>query len=119
MSVTFAFLTVFSYEHRRIERWRDGELESLAGMTNDDGTEYEISIVRKGGHYSRTVNGSEEELSGPVAVDSMWSKDRLTAGNLFPPASDAVHPVRTNPMGPDTLAENGGPGGDEDQKPPA
>src|SRR3546814_4740877 len=51
MSVTFAFLTVFSYEHRRIERWRDGELESLAGMTNDDGTEYEISIVRKGGHY--------------------------------------------------------------------
>src|SRR3546814_2411116 len=23
MSVTFVFLTVFSYEHKRIERWRD------------------------------------------------------------------------------------------------
>src|SRR3546814_2475392 len=95
MSVTFAFLTVFSYEHRRIERWRDGELESLAGMTNDDGTEYEISIVRKGGHYSRTVNGSEEELSGPVAVDSLWSKDRLTAGKLVSAASDEVYRVRS------------------------
>src|SRR3546814_2105083 len=97
MSVTFAFLTVFSYEHRRIERWRDGELESLAGMTNDDGTEYEISIVRKGGHYSRTVNGSEEELSGPVAVDSLWSKDRLTAGQLFSAVSDADYRVRSDP----------------------
>src|SRR3546814_20407770 len=35
MSVTFAFLTVFSYEHRRIERWRDGELESLAGRSEE------------------------------------------------------------------------------------
>src|SRR3546814_12549384 len=35
MSVTFAFLTVFSYEHRRIERWRDGARETLAGLTHD------------------------------------------------------------------------------------
>src|SRR3546814_1769273 len=59
MTVDFAFVTVFRYEHKRVERWRDGELESLAGMTNDDGTEYEISIVRKEGHYSRTMTGNK------------------------------------------------------------
>src|SRR3546814_6475638 len=74
-------------------------------MTNDDGTEYEISIVRKGGHYSRTVNGSEEELSGPVAVDSLWSKDRLTAGKLFSAASDEVYRVRSDLMGTETRSE--------------
>src|SRR3546814_5904980 len=83
MTVDFAFVTVFRYEHKRVERWRDGELESLAGMTNDDGTEYEISIVRKEGHYSRTINGNQEELTGTVAVDSLWSKDRMDAGTLF------------------------------------
>lgn len=109
MTVSFAFLTVFSYEHKRVERWRDGELESLAGMTNDDGTEYEISIVRKEGHYSRTVNGTEEELTGPVVVDSLWSKDRLSGGKLFSAASDKVYRVRSDLMGTETIEAKGGP----------
>lgn len=107
MTVTFAFLTLFRYEHKRVERWRDGELESLAGMTNDDGTQYEISIVRKEGHYSRTVNGNEEELSGPVAVDSLWSKDRLTGGKLFSAASDKVYRVRSDLMGTERIEAGG------------
>lgn len=109
MTVKFAFLTVFRYEHKRIERWRNGELESLAGMTNDDGKEYEISIVRKEGHYSRTVNGSEEELTGPVAVDSLWSRDRLSAGKLFSAASDKVYRVRSDLMGTETIEAKGAP----------
>ena len=108
MAVKFAFLTVFRYEHKRIERWHGDELESLAGMTNDDGTEYEISIVRKEGHYSRTVNGTEEELSGPVAIDSWWSKDRLSAGKLFSADSDSVYRVRSDLMGKETIEASGG-----------
>lgn len=108
MSVKFAFLTVFRYEHKRVERWRDGELESLAGMTNDDGQQYEISIVRREGHYSRTVNGAEEEISGPVAVDSLWSKDRVTAGKVFSAASDKVYRVRSDTMGTETIQARGG-----------
>ncbi|HEY9537427.1 MAG TPA: DUF6134 family protein [Kiloniellaceae bacterium] len=109
MTVDFAFVTVFRYEHKRVERWRDGELESLAGMTNDDGTEYEISIVRKEGHYSRTINGNQEELTGTVAVDSLWSKDRLVAGKLFSAASDKVYRVRSDLMGTETIEAKGEP----------
>jgi len=108
MTVKFAFLTVFRYEHKRVERWRDGELESLAGMTNDDGQQYEISIVRREGHYSRTVNGAEEEISGPVAVDSLWSKERVSAGKIFSAASDKVYRVRIDTMGTETIEAKGG-----------
>jgi hypothetical protein len=107
MTVTFAFVPVFRYEHKRIERWRGGELESLAGMTNDDGTEYEISIVRKEGHYSRTINGTEEEVAGPVTVDSFWSKEQLTGGKLFSAASDQVYRVRSDLMGTETIDAKG------------
>src|SRR3546814_14437952 len=72
-------------------------------MTNDDGTEYEISIVRKEGHYSRTINGNQEELTGTVAVDSLWSKDRLVAGKLFSAASDKVYRVRSDLMCTETI----------------
>ncbi|GAB4356415.1 MAG: hypothetical protein Kow00114_07350 [Kiloniellaceae bacterium] len=108
LSVKFAFLTLFHYEHKRVERWRGGELESLAGITNDDGREYEISIVRKEGHYSRTVNGAEEELEGPVKVDSLWSRDRLTAGKLFSTATDGVYRVRSDALGWETIEVPGG-----------
>src|SRR3546814_11325839 len=74
-------------------------------MTNDDGTEYEISIVRKEGHYSRTINGNQEELTGTVAVDSLWSKDRLVAGKLFSADSDKVYRVRSDLMGTATRSE--------------
>ncbi len=107
MEVSFAFFTLFHYEHKRVERWRDGELESLAGMTNDDGEEFEISIVRKAGFYSRTVNGTEEELKGPLAVDSLWSKDRLAAGKLLSPARDASYRVRSDQLGWETIEAKG------------
>jgi len=108
MSVSFVFVTLFSYEHKRVERWSDGELDSLAGMTNDDGKVYEVSIVRKEGHYSRTVNGVEEEISGRVAVDSLWSRDRLSAGKLFSADSDRVYLVSSNPLGWETIETRGG-----------
>jgi hypothetical protein len=109
LSVSFAFLTLFRYEHKRVERWRGGQLESLAGMTNDDGKEYEVSIVLKAGHYSRTVNGTEEEIAGPVAIDSLWSRDLLTGGKLFSAVSDKVYRVRSDLMGWETIQATDGP----------
>jgi Domain of unknown function (DUF6134) len=105
MEVNFAFVTLFRYEHKRVERWRDGELESLAGMTNDDGEETEISIVRKLGHYSRTINGVEvdEEITGPLAIDSLWRRDLLAGGKLFSVASDKVYRVRSDLLGWETI----------------
>jgi len=108
LSVTFAFLTLFHYEHRRVERWHGDELESLAGMTNDDGKEYEISIVRKLGHYSRTINGVDEEITGPLTVDSLWRRDLLAGGKLFSAASDKVYRVRSDLLGWETIDTLGG-----------
>lgn len=109
MAVRFAFVTLFRYDHKRVERWRDGALDSLAGMTNDDGEEYEVSIVQREGTYSRTVNGIDEEIAGPVAVDSLWSKDQLTAGKLFATTSDKVYRVRSDMLGKETIDLGGNP----------
>ncbi|GAB4236542.1 MAG: hypothetical protein Tsb0032_41540 [Kiloniellaceae bacterium] len=107
MEVSFAFVTLFHYEHKRVERWRGGELQSLAGMTNDDGEEFEVSIVRKAGFYSRTVNGREEEIREPLAVDSLWSRDRLTGGKLFSSESGRAYRVRSDLLGWETIQAGG------------
>ena len=76
-------------------------------MTNHHGRNYETSIVRKEGHYSRTVNGSEEEIHGPVAIDSLWSRERLSAGKLFSTANDRTYRVSSNPLGWETIEVRG------------
>ena len=99
LTVTLAFFTVFRYEHRRVERWQNGQLLSLAGMTNDDGEETELSIVLKDRAYTRTVNGRDEQLSGPIRITSLWSKDVLSSDQLISTEDDGIYKVRADLLG--------------------
>ena len=99
LSVKRVFFTVFYYEHKRVERWHDGRLQSLAGMTNDDGEETELSIVLKDKAYTRTVNGEDEQLAGPIGIASLWSKDALNSGKLLSAENEEIYRVRADLLG--------------------
>ncbi len=99
LSVKRVFVTVFYYEHKRVERWHDGRLQSLAGMTNDDGEETELSIVLKDKAYTRTVNGEDEQLAGPFGVASLWSRQVLNSGKLLSAENEEVYRVRADLLG--------------------
>lgn len=99
LSVTRAFITVFRYEHKRVERWQDGQLLSLAGMTNDDGEETELSIVLKDKEYTRTVNGEDEQMAGSLGIASLWTKDVLSGGKLLSAENHEVYRVRADMLG--------------------
>lgn len=99
LSVRRVFITVFRYEHKRVERWQDGRLLSLAGMTNDDGEETELSIVLKDKEYTRTVNGQDEQMAGSVGIASLWTKDVLSGGKLLSAENEEVYRVRADLMG--------------------
>lgn len=108
LAVKRAFFTVFRYEHKRVERWRDGQLVSLAGMTNDDGEEMELSIVLKDKAYTRTFNGEDEQLNGSLGIASLWSKQILSGGKLLSAESDAVYRVRADLLGRETIRVGSG-----------
>ena len=108
LAVKRAFFTVFRYEHKRVERWRDGRLVSLAGMTNDDGEEMELSIVLKDKAYTRTFNGEDEQLNGSLGIASLWSKEVLSGGKLLSAESDAVYRVRADLLGRETIRVGSG-----------
>ena len=99
LSVTRAFITVFRYEHKRVERWQDGRLLSLAGMTNDDGEETELSIVLKDKEYTRTVNGEDEQLAGSLGIASLWTQDVLDGGKMLSAENHEVYRVRADRLG--------------------
>lgn len=45
LAVDFAYVTVFRYEHRNEERWRDGRLIAMTSSTNDDGKAEHVRLA--------------------------------------------------------------------------
>lgn len=77
--VGVAFITLYEYEHRNHEVWRDGRLIRIETETNDDGDRYTLTgeATAEGFRFI----GSEGEGLAPagVAPTSYWSRALLEA----------------------------------------
>lgn len=70
--VDFAMLTLYRYEHRARERWRDGRLVALDSVTNDDGAAQAVTARAEGNGLA--VTGEQGPLTAPpdILPSSYW-----------------------------------------------
>lgn len=70
--VKLAFITVYRYEHRAREIWRDGRLIRLDTITNDDGTPLQLKGRAGPGNFA--VEGPQGALMAPADIlpSSYW-----------------------------------------------
>ncbi len=73
LEVKFAFFTVFDYQHRNREVWRDGRLIAIDTQTDNNGERHEISGRAMGDGF--LVNGKDEQILLPsdVIPTSYWN----------------------------------------------
>jgi hypothetical protein len=83
LEVTFGFLTVYSYSHRRSEIWRDGKLVQSEGHTIKNGKDYVIEVEAVDDGYLRTVNGKREKLAPDWAPLTFWNLNELKDRHAF------------------------------------
>jgi hypothetical protein len=76
LAVTFGPLTLFRYEHRNRETWRDGRLIALETATNDDGKEYWVraKATETGLDVTSSANGSFAAPAGIIPT-SYWNPE--------------------------------------------
>lgn len=84
LAVSFGPLTVFRYEHRNRETWRDGRLVALETETNDDGKRYKVSATAtdNGLEVTSSANGT---FMAPADIipTSYWNPATLTQTQLL------------------------------------
>ncbi|MDF1791832.1 MAG: DUF6134 family protein [Thalassobaculaceae bacterium] len=70
--VKFAFITVYRYEHRAREIWREGHLVRLDTVTNDDGDPQQVR--GRAGSGGLAVEGPQGALIAPAGIfpSSYW-----------------------------------------------
>lgn len=104
LEVTFAFLTLFRYEHRNKEVWRDGRLVSLESRTDDDGKEYQVSA--KATAEGLWVEGSKGRYLAPAETlpTSYWNPATVDQRKLLDTQRGGLLAVSAEPRGVDAIA---------------
>ncbi|MEQ9152158.1 MAG: DUF6134 family protein [Parvibaculum sp.] len=84
LAVSFGPITLFRYEHRNRETWRDGKLVALETETNDDGKRYTVSAIatETGLEVTSSANGT---FMAPADIipTSYWNPATLTQTQLL------------------------------------
>ena len=83
VAVDFLGFEVFEFTQNLRQRWRDGELQSLYGYTDDDGDIYEANLLRQNGALVGTLNGEPVELPAEAFPTSVWHYEVTERPILF------------------------------------
>lgn len=99
IDVTMAGIEVYRYRHRSHEVWRDGKLEALNSVTDDDGDAKKVS-VHPGDDGMLVVENDEgrHEVPADTLPTSLWNPDVLGKRELLDTESGRTLKVRTAEM---------------------
>ena len=70
-------LKAFEYDHRNVELWRDGCLQSIESRTNSNGTPYRVAGRAQGGSFVVDARTGTTRLTDCVATFAYWDKRKL------------------------------------------
>jgi Family of unknown function (DUF6134) len=74
---------VYHFAQDLHETWRAGDLQSMDGHTNDDGTKYQASVERKPDDYTGLLNGKNLTLPHHAFPNSVWHYQITEQSLLF------------------------------------
>lgn len=107
--VDFAMLTLYRYEHRARERWRDGRLVALDSVTNDDGAAQAVTARVEGNGLA--VTGEHGPLTAPpdILPSSYWHPRFAEQRRMLDSQVGRVLDITMTATGRETITALGGP----------
>lgn len=99
LEVSLAFITLFRYQHRNHEIWRDGRLVSIETRTDDNGTAYSVS--GRATEEGFVVDGSDGRIVAPTDVlpTSYWHPETIDQGKLLDTQRGRLIDVQVTSLG--------------------
>lgn len=99
--VKFLFITAYSYEHDNAETWKNGCLNSINALTNDNGTEYRVTGSDAGNSFS--FDDGESAPTDCVSTFAYWDPSFLKSSSLLNSQTGELVDISSSDLGPDTL----------------
>lgn len=108
LEIKFAFITVFRYQHRNEEVWRDGRLIALDTRTDDDGDNYWVKA--RATDEGLAVEGSKGTFLAPAETipTSYWNPATVKQTELLDTQRGGLMTVKTVEAGKDRIETDAG-----------
>lgn len=82
-SVSMLGVTLYEFTHDLTQTWRAGDLQTLRGMADDNGTKYDLQLTREAQDYSGEVNKKAVTLPIEAFPNSIWHYGIVNHSLLF------------------------------------
>jgi Family of unknown function (DUF6134) len=104
-SVTMLGINLYEFTNDLTQTWRDGELQQLQGVADDNGKKYNLQLTRQATQYSGSVNTKPVTLPIKAFPNSIWHYGIVNQSLLFNEVDLQLLKVSTT-VGPDTVEFN-------------
>lgn len=93
-------ITAFAYDHRNVELWRDGCLQSIESRTDSNGTQYRVAGRAQGDAFVVDARAGELRLADCVGSFAYWDPRKLLGRErLLNPQTGEYVDVEVTPLG--------------------
>jgi hypothetical protein len=82
-SVSMLGVRLYEFTHDLTQTWRAGELQALRGVADDNGTKYDLQLMREATNYSGKVNNKPVTLPIEAFPNSIWHYGIVNHALLF------------------------------------
>ncbi|WP_282605468.1 DUF6134 family protein [Pelagibius sp. Alg239-R121] len=94
LELKFAFITLFRYEHRNREVWRDERLVSIDTQTDNDGTEHWIKGRASDKGFEVKSDSGNTLMPADILPSSYWHPETPKARNLLNTQTGALASIQ-------------------------
>ena len=71
----FLFISMYRFEHDAYKIWKDGALQELRAITNNNGESFDVLVWPQASGFLLNVNGEEHGVGRGAVPSSLWCQD--------------------------------------------
>ena len=107
VKLPFIGISVYHFEHKGSEVWRNGALVTLESSTDDDGEARALKVHSEGGKLHVESNVAQHESSPDLIPASLWHPNFITQRVLLNTLDGSEMPVKITEQENETIAVQG------------
>lgn len=97
--VKILFLNVYSYQHSNSETWKNNCLYQLNASTNDNGSQYSVTVSSVEDSTIVSANTERTNFPGCIRSYAYWNPGLLDNQKLLNPQTGEILPAKLNELG--------------------
>ena len=99
MRVKFGPIPLFRFDHKAVEKWRDGRLYSLSSETNNNGDDDYVRLTRIADGYEIVGSGFSGVAPASAMPSSYWNKSLVETNHLISTQTGEIIDVTVAELG--------------------